>query len=991
MRPARFASTLLMAVFLTAGSPTRGDLTADQTPFSSYRGLWVSRFEFQNTAASVDQVFANAQALGFTDVMFQVRGAADAYYTPPVVDGDYLEHKVSSFDALGRAVEQGKARGIRVHAWINTVPLFSGSTLPTDEPGNPYVINTNPEFWIRDSTNTPQPLNASYVIANPTMPEVKQHLADVVAGIASRYDVDGVHLDYIRFFQDSSVGAIQYPTDPASVARFQAVPGNAGKTPTTNKADYQAWMADNVTELVSLLRDTVKATRPDAQLTASVWRNATIGTNSYQQAWQTWIDQGLVDAVMPMIYRKGFGSGGLGLSSDSGNIYRNDVTAALNWSGTAGVMPGLGPYMQDDATTAYGNTLAQLNYARDQGANGVQMFSYRDLVGTGAVDREIQRAWLDFVAATAGPAPITPLATFEVDEGPFRTAPSFSGSNRNVSSVSTADRMQADAHGGTGAQLLTINTTASGDFFLRHLAGVGTPGAPASNIELASIGAVGLWLKTTTTDLEVALAVDDNAANTATEQGYFQNVAADGEWHYYEWMLDDPSHWSAWSGSGANGSVAARFTLDSIQFRGSSNVNVLTLDDVVYDPAAVAPNQWTLDPVKRPDVTDVRWHDSGNWQGGVPNGVGATANFLRRAGGDQVVTVATPTTVGSLTFDNDQRYTLAGPGPITLDATGGPASLTVRNRGDHVIAADLSAVDDLSIAIDTGAMLDLAGGFSLAAGQTATRTGSGELVLQGRQIHGAGSRLEMQGGFTRVLTDLGGKAPPMLKATGSETLVELAVSQRLANLEVAEAAAVIMSASGRPTTATESLTIDGGRIDIGTGAIQVAPGGIAADDLRAAIIAGRNGGEWNGAQGIFSTAAAAAGGPRAVGYRFQADGSAAVSFAAPGDVDLSGDVTVFDLIHISSAANYGSGTAGVWSTGDFNYDGLVNAFDLVMINGSGVYGRGNYLPISSSAAAIAPVPEPMGWTVGAMAAAMAVATAIRRTAGRKTPPRSEPQ
>ena len=77
MRLSRFASTLLMAVFLTAGSPTRGDLTADQTPFSSYRWLWVSRFEFQNTAASVDQVFANAQALGFTDVIRGYHFAGD--------------------------------------------------------------------------------------------------------------------------------------------------------------------------------------------------------------------------------------------------------------------------------------------------------------------------------------------------------------------------------------------------------------------------------------------------------------------------------------------------------------------------------------------------------------------------------------------------------------------------------------------------------------------------------------------------------------------------------------------------------------------------------------------------------------------------------------------------------------------------------------------------------------------------------------------------
>jgi uncharacterized lipoprotein YddW (UPF0748 family) len=944
----------LLLACLAGSPPVRGDLTADQTPFHSYRGLWVSRFEYQNSAAGVDAVFANAQSLGFTDVMFQVRGAADAYYTPPLIDGEYLEPRVSSFDALARAVEQGRSRGIRVHAWINTMPLHSGSSLPTDRPGNPFVINSHPEFWIRDSTNTPQPLNSSYVIANPTMPEVQQHLADVVAGIASRYDVDGVHLDYIRFYHDTSVGAIRYPTDPASVARFQAVPGNAGKTPTSHKADYQAWMADSVTGLVGLLRDTVKEARPDAQLTAAVWRNATIGTNSYQQAWQTWVDRGLVDAVMPMIYRKGFGSGGGGTSSDSGNIYRNDVTAALNWSGTAGVMPGLGPYLQDDAATAYANTLAQLTYARDQGANGVQMFSYRDLVGSGAVDREIQRAWRDFVAANTGAQPVTMLAGFEAGEGVFSTPPTFSGSNINVSSSSTAELVAGDARSGTGSQALAINPTTEGDFLLRHLAGGGSPG---SNAELASVGAVGLWLKTTTPGIEVAVAVDDTAANTATERGYFQNVVADGQWHQYRWMLDDPSHWSAWAGGGADGSVAARFTLDSVQFRGSSKVELLLLDDVSYDPAAVAADQWSLDPVKRPDLTSVRWHDPGNWQGGVADGPGAAARFLRRAGEDLAVTIDAPATVGSLSFDNDHRYTLAGPGSLTFDAAGNAARLEVRNRGSHVVASDLRADDGLKIAVDAGATLALSGRFALGAGQTAERTGPGTLLLQGTQTHAAGSRLLLAGGTTRLETDLGAAAEVVLEVAGEGTRAELAGAQRLAGLTVADGAAVVLSGGGSPTVATGSLAFAGGRIDVGSGRITVAAGGVEAADLRDAIRAGRDGGTWRGRSGIGSTAAAAAGGGRGVGYRLNPDGSAVVAFAAPGDVDLDGSVTIFDLVEIATAGGFGSGQASEWATGDFNYDGQANVFDLVLINAADVYAAGPYLPVASAAI----VPEPAGW------------------------------
>ena len=151
----------------------------------------------------------------------------------------------------------------------------------------------------------------------------------------------------------------------------------------------------------------------------------------------------------------------------------------------------------------------------------------------------------------------------------------------------------------------------------------------------------------------------------------------------------------------------------------------------------------------------------------------------------------------------------------------------------------------------------------------------------------------------------------------------------------------------------------GGRLDLGAGQVTVAAGGISAADLRADIIAGRNNGGWNGAGGIMSSAAAASGGTRAVGYVVAPDGSARVSYAAAGDVDLSGQVNVFDLVSVNSGGRYGTGQSAVWNQGDFNYDGVTNVFDLVGVNTAAVYGQGNYLPASpSEPGGVAAVPEP---------------------------------
>ena len=173
----------------------------------------------------------------------------------------------------------------------------------------------------------------------------------------------------------------------------------------------------------------------------------------------------------------------------------------------------------------------------------------------------------------------------------------------------------------------------------------------------------------------------------------------------------------------------------------------------------------------------------------------------------------------------------------------------------------------------------------------------------------------------------------------------------------------------------------GGRLDLGAGQVSIAAGGISAADLRADIIAGRNGGAWNGMTGITSSTAASSGGTRAVGYVVAGDGSARVSYAAAGDVDLNGAVNVFDLVSINSSGKYGTGQSAVWSQGDFNYDGVTNVFDLVGINAAAVYGQGNYFPAAPTVSgfrSVAAVPEPEN---GLMVLVGLAGLAVRRRRG----------
>ncbi len=230
---------------------------------------------------------------------------------------------------------------------------------------------------------------------------------------------------------------------------------------------------------------------------------------------------------------------------------------------------------------------------------------------------------------------------------------------------------------------------------------------------------------------------------------------------------------------------------------------------------------------------------------------------------------------------------------------------------------------------------------------------------------------------------------PLSAGVGSLT-VESGTIAGTPELRVLNGGVVTLPTETRYTMGVSSLAVDTsadqpggpGLVDLGSGQISIAAGGITAEDLQTAIIAGRNGGDWAGAGGITSAAAASSGGTRAVGYVVAGDGSARVSFAAPGDTDLSGQVNIIDLVGIDAAGKFGSGLPADWSQGDFNYDGVTNVLDLIAIDTAGAFGTGDYFPAPTSAAgalgSVTAVPEPGSLALWAAAAGLALAAGRRR-------------
>lgn len=360
------------------------------------RALWITRYDWTYASgpegpADIDRIVANAAGAGFNTLFFQVRAHGDAYYTPGLepwsarLNDDGVLGRDPGWDPLAYIVQQAHARGLQVHAYVNVYTAWLGVTAPPP--------NTTPEhvFWTWSHAYTwddwrhwhwntgVMPLNSSYLWASPGVDGVRDHVVAVVSDIVTRYDVDGVHLDLVRYYNSS------YSYDPIS----NAVAGGA-KTPARDQ-----WQRDRVSDLVGRVYAAIQGIRSDVRLSAAVWfcyyadgcgYGLSSGYADHYQDSLGWLSSGRVDAIAPMLYEwQGF---------EDLAIWRTVMEQFQSANAGRHVYPGISGDFDD-----FDQVAARIQAARDAGAAGHAIFSY------GAVD--LHGYWDDFATGPyAQPAPL---------------------------------------------------------------------------------------------------------------------------------------------------------------------------------------------------------------------------------------------------------------------------------------------------------------------------------------------------------------------------------------------------------------------------------------------------------------------------------------------------------------------------------------------------------------------------------------------------------
>jgi uncharacterized lipoprotein YddW (UPF0748 family) len=217
------------------------------------------------------------------------------------------------FDPLRYLLTVAYSNHIR-HAWLNIYYAWSDTK---HEPPAGHIVLKHPEWILSDAKGTrmdhvpsskwkTQGIEGTFI--SPGVPEFRRHIADVVRELVRTYDIDGIHLDYIRYPNKT------YSYDPTSRSQFLLRYGIDPVELSSNRAGVQKMLgagtlaaldsiyAVNRTLAVDSMVVAIHDAAGGKPLSAAVIADPVYARTEKGQDWPVWVQQKWIDFVVPMAY-----------------------------------------------------------------------------------------------------------------------------------------------------------------------------------------------------------------------------------------------------------------------------------------------------------------------------------------------------------------------------------------------------------------------------------------------------------------------------------------------------------------------------------------------------------------------------------------------------------------------------------------------------------------------------------------------------------------
>ncbi len=334
-------------------------LSAQTLPKHEVRAAWITAvygLDWPQTKATTPEGIRRQKAelieildklkdANFNTVLFQTRTRGDVLYRSSIEPFNSIltgrENDDPGYDPLAFAIEECHRRGMECHAWMVTIPL--GGRKHVAALGKSSVTKKKPAICA---------LYKRQYFLNPGHPQTKEYLMSLVREVVERYDVDGVHFDYLRYPEHART----FP-DSYEYKRYN------------NGRSLEQWRRDNLTEIVRYLYKGVKQLKPWVKVSTcpvgkyrDTSRYPSQGWNAFHTVYQDvqgWLGEGIQDQIYPMLYFRG-------------NHFYPFVLDWQEQSNGRQIIPGLGIYFLDpsEGNWTLDEVERQMYFTRNQHMDG---------------------------------------------------------------------------------------------------------------------------------------------------------------------------------------------------------------------------------------------------------------------------------------------------------------------------------------------------------------------------------------------------------------------------------------------------------------------------------------------------------------------------------------------------------------------------------------------------------------------------------------------
>ena len=265
------------------------------------RGVWVAgpqHNQFWNSRDAIRTELQQFKAAGLNTVYAVMWMQGRTLYPSDLMQqltGRRQLARLGERDALQELIDEAQPLGLRVIAWMEFG--FASHYQPVAVKGED-LLDRFPHWAALGRDGKPVVKNG-FAWMNAFDPEVQKLLTDLCLELVRRYPkLDGIQGDDRLPALPTAAGH-----NPAVLAAYRAE--HEGRAPPANDQDPACvqWRANRLTQFLRQFRAALKAERPGLVLSFSPspypW-----GLKEYLQDWPTWLREGLVDELLPQLYRR---------------------------------------------------------------------------------------------------------------------------------------------------------------------------------------------------------------------------------------------------------------------------------------------------------------------------------------------------------------------------------------------------------------------------------------------------------------------------------------------------------------------------------------------------------------------------------------------------------------------------------------------------------------------------------------------------------------